>query len=291
MNRLAYVVITPVRDEAAHIGRTIDSVLSQTTLPQRWIVVDDGSTDKTAEIVEQRCQQVPWVTVVRRRDRGYRAAGSGVMEAFRSGYSLVENESWDFIVKLDGDLSFGADYFEQCLSRFLADANLGIAGGTVCKTDPDGIHVDSVGDPPFHVRGATKIYRRSCWFAIAPLASAPGWDTVDEVKANQLGWATRTFPDLQLIQHKPTGAAAGAWSDAFKNGRANYMTGYHPVFMLAKCARRALRKQSFLEAAALIAGYSTGYLRRIPRHIDDETVRYIRRQQIQRMLLRPSIYG
>ena len=189
--------------------------------------------------------------VIHRTNRGFRANGGGVMDAFYAGFSLIEAEKWDFLVKLDGDLSFAPDYFERCLERFASDPELGIGGGTVCA-DVDGVlRVESVGDPPFHVRGATKIYRRACWDQIAPLIKAPGWDTLDEVKANYLGWRTRSFPDLKLVQHKPTGSADGTWSNSVKNGKANYLTGYHPVFMLAKCAKRVFQKPYLIESSGL----------------------------------------
>lgn len=286
-----YVVITPVRDEAPYIERTIQSMLYQSLRPTRWIVVDDGSSDGTAEILDRHAEEIEWMTVLHRHDRGYRAAGGGVMDAFLAGHALVEENSWDYLVKLDGDLSFDCAYFEQCLAHFRNEPTLGIGGGTVYQIEHGQMRIDAVGDPPFHVRGATKIYRHACWQAIGLPVKAPGWDTIDEIRANLKGWATRTFADLQLIQHKPTGAAAGHWANAFKNGRANYMTGYHPAFMLAKCARRALRNPPLVEAAALLAGFCSGYLKQLPQQVDAETLGYIRRQQLRRMLLRPSIYG
>lgn len=286
-----YVVVTPVRDEALHIGHTIESMLRQTLRPLHWVVVDDGSSDGTGDIVDQRCAGVDWITVVHRPDRGYRAAGGGVMDAFLAGHALVADAGWDYLVKLDGDLSFDAAYFEQCLARFEADPTLGIGGGTVYQIENGQRRVDAVGDPPFHVRGATKIYRRACWLAIGLPAPAPGWDTIDEIKASHKGWTTRTFADLGLTQHKPTGAADGRWSNAFKNGRANYLTGYHPAFMLAKCVRRAWRNPLSVEAIGLLAGFGSAYLGRMPPTVDRETLRYLRRQQVRRLLLRPSIYG
>jgi hypothetical protein len=214
-----------------------------------------------------------------------------VIEAFNAGYSALTDHGWDFIVKLDGDLSFAPDYFEQTFGMFEADVKLGIGGGTVCQLEDGQMRVDSVGDPPFHVRGATKIYRRACWERIAPLVTAPGWDTIDEVKANLHGWATRTFADLQVIQHKPTGGADGNWRNWFKNGRANYVAGYHPLFMLAKCLKRALRKPLLVESIALFGGFCSGYLQRLPQAADDDTIRYLRRQQTRHLLFRPSIYG
>lgn len=285
-----YAVITPVRDEAHYIDRTIDSMVRQTVPPMTWIIVDDGSTDGTGAMLDALAARSEQVQVIHNLDRGYRAAGSGVVEAFDLGYRSLGAAPWQFIVKLDGDLSFDPDYFERCFQAFAADARLGIAGGTVCRWSAGELVVDSTGDPAFHVRGATKIYRRECWEQIAPLLKAPGWDTVDEVKANLHGWTTRTLEDVPLVQHKPTGSADGAWKDAFKNGRADYASGYHPAFMLAKCMRRALRKRSLVGSAALLAGFCSGYLRKAPRVDDPRAIRYLRQQQLRRLLFRPSIY-
>lgn len=284
-----YLMITPVRDEAAHIERTIASVIAQTITPSVWVTVDDGSSDGTGDILASYASRFDWMRVVRRQDRGCRAAGSGVVEAFYAGYSELSGVHFDFLVKLDGDLSFAADYFERSFAHFARDQQLGIGGGTVCHWQ-DGAP-ETRGDPAFHVRGATKIYRRACWETIAPLPCAPGWDTIDEVKANLHGWTTRTFSDLKVLQHKRTGSADGDWNNWFKNGRANYVAGYHPLFMLAKCCRRAFASQPpFAESLALMLGFSTGYLKRLPRGVDEATIAYLRGQQLRRLLHRSSIY-
>jgi biofilm PGA synthesis N-glycosyltransferase PgaC len=286
-----YIIITPVRDEASHIDRTIGAVASQTCPPLRWIVVNDGSTDGTGDILDHHASRTPWMTVIHRANRGHRANGGGVMEAFYAGLVALSDGDWDYVVKLDGDLSFAPDYFERCFARFDADASLGIGGGTICQLEDGETRIDSKGDPPFHVRGATKIYRRACWDAIAPLAKATGWDTIDEVTANHRGWTTRTFPDLLLIQHKPTGGADGIWRNAFKNGRANYLTGYHPAFLMAKCIKRSAERPMLVGAVALLSGYLSGYVKGLPRAAEPQVIRYLRRQQMRRLLRRPSIYA
>jgi len=286
-----YIVISPVRDEAEYIEKTIASMLSQNILPKEWVIVNDGSTDRTGEIIDNHADQHPWIKVVHRRNRGFRKSGGGVIEALYDGYSAIGAKSWDFIVKLDGDLSFDRSYFENCFECFARDSTLGIGGGTVCLLKNGQMMVESTGDPPFHVRGATKIYRRACWEQISPLMEAPGWDTIDEVKANMLGWTTRTFADFKLVQHKDTGSADGNWRNWYKNGRANYVTGYHPLFMLAKCVKRVFRKPAVLSSIALLAGFGSGYLRRIPRVQDREVIRYLRKQQLRRLRLQRSIYG
>lgn len=291
MENRRYIVITPVRDEAPHIEKTIEAMLLQRLLPRLWIVVDDGSTDGTGEILDRHASQIEWLRVVHRPNRGHRANGGGVMEAFHAGLAVVSDEEWDYLVKLDGDLSFAPDYFDRCLAMFEDDATLGIGGGTVCQLEHGALTIDSKGDPPFHVRGATKIYRRACWDAISPLARATGWDTIDEVKANHRGWTTRTFTGLTLIQHKPTGGADGAWRNAFKNGRANYVTGYHPAFLLAKCVKRSIDRPVMVGSIALLSGYLSGYVRGIPRAAEPQVIRYLRQQQVRRLLHRPSIYA
>lgn len=291
MNTPIYVVITPVRNEAEHVGKTIGAMIRQTILPQKWIIVNDGSTDQTPQIIDAASQEESWISVIHRSDRGFRKSGGGVIEAFYDGYSALGDDRWEFLVKLDGDLSFNPDYFEKCFAQFACTPNLGIGGGTICQVQDGHLKVDSIGDPPFHVRGATKIYRRACWDQISPLVKAPGWDTIDEVKANMHGWITRTFSELNLIQHKPTGSGDGDWQNWFKNGRANYITGYHPLFMLAKCVKRAFRKPRLLASAALWVGFCSGYLKLLPQVQDADAIRYLRRQQIRRMLFRPSIYS
>lgn len=125
----SYTIVTPVRDEVACIGRTLDAVAGQTALPLQWIIVDDGSTDGTDIILDRFAADHSWVIVLHRGNRGFRANGGGVMDAFYAGFALVEPSQWDYLVKLDGDLSFSPDYFERCLEKFAAEPDLGIGGG------------------------------------------------------------------------------------------------------------------------------------------------------------------
>jgi biofilm PGA synthesis N-glycosyltransferase PgaC len=286
-----YVVITPVRNEGPHLQATIDSMVAQTTPPLLWVIVNDGSTDNTQIIADAAAEKYPWIRVLHRPDRGFRKSGGGVVEAFNDGYALVQDLTWDFLAKLDGDLAFEPDYFQKCLARFEADPQLGIGGGRIYSRLNGALVDDSPGDPPFHVRGATKIYRRATWEAIGGLLSAPGWDTLDELKANMLGWKSCPFKGLPVCQLKPTGSADGAWKNWFKNGRANYITGYHPAFMLAKCIKRLFAAPLLVGAAGLACGYCNGYLNRQIRPVNDPAlIRYIRAQQIRKLTLRTSIW-
>jgi poly-beta-1,6-N-acetyl-D-glucosamine synthase len=291
MSLVPYIIITPARNEADYLQRTVDSVAAQTIRPIKWVLVNDGSTDATASLMDAAARQHPWIQAVHRPDRGFRQSGGGVIEAFYDGYRLVDGMAWDCLVKLDGDLSFAPSYFEQCFARFAADAKLGIGGGTICGRINGQLLPEAHDDPPFHVRGATKIYRRPCWEAIGGLIKAPGWDTLDEVKANMLSWATYTFPELTLEHFRHTGNADGAWKNWLKNGRANYISGYHPLFMMCKCLSRLREKPYGLVSAGLGFGFLSGYWRRVPRVDDDKLIKYLRDQQIRRMTLRPSLWS
>ena len=283
-----YVVVSPVRDEEAYIRFTVDCMVHQTILPKVWIIVDDGSTDKTGSIIDEYAQQYPWIRVIHRGNRGFRKAGGGVVDAFNEGYQAIQSRDWDFVVKLDGDLSFEPDYFKKCFANFEDDPRLGVGGGVICYV------VNGVKEfekcPAFHVRGATKIYRRGCWDAIGGFWPAPGWDTMDEVKASMLGWTTKSFPDLHILHHRYTGTAEGLWAGLVKNGRANYICGYHPLFMLSKCLLRLVQKPYVIGSTALFYGFVSGYLKHIPQVNDPETINYLRRQQLSRLWGRETIW-
>ena len=285
-----YVVVTPVRNEEKFLPLTIESMKEQTIRPAKWVIVDDGSTDRTAEITKAAAESTPWIEVITRADRGFRKAGGGVIEAFYEGYPQVESESWDYLVKLDGDLSFESDYFERCFNKFASDPKLGVAGGTICSVTANGKSPESKIDPRFHVRGATKIYRAECWQQIGGLLQVAGWDALDEIKANMLGWTSNTFSDIQIVHHRPAGAAYGRWNDHVKGGLANYIAGYHPLFMVLKCVRRMWHKPYLFGGTALLFGFCKGYINRVPQVEDRALINYLRQQQMGLLLCRKSLW-
>jgi biofilm PGA synthesis N-glycosyltransferase PgaC len=283
-----YVVITPVRDEEAHIQSTIESMVRQTALPKEWVIVNDGSKDGTSKIIEDYASRYRWIRALHRKDRGFRKAGGGIVDAFNDGYRALTCSDWDFIVKFDGDLNFDPDYFEKCFDEFHRDGQLGVGGGVICYVVEGEKSFEEV--PAFHVRGATKIYRKACWNNIGGLMPAPGWDTMDEVKANSLGWTTRSFPHLHLVHQRDTGSADGIWSTLAKYGRANYTCGYHPLFMIVKCVARLTQKPYVIGSIVLMYGFVSGYLMKVPQVDDRSAIEYLRRQQIRRLLHRETIW-
>lgn len=283
-----YAIITPARDEGVYIERMIRSVAEQTVRPEEWVIVNDGSTDQTREILDRFACQYDWIQVVHLPNRGFREAGSGVMRAFAQGLSNLKTQGWEFIVKLDADLELTSQYFEKCFEEFRKDPTLAIGGGIICH-EKGGVRRSEF-EPLMHVRGATKIYRRGFWDVLGGLLPVPGWDTLDEVKANMLGWTTRSFNHIQLLHRRPTGSADGAWRNWFKNGRANYITGYHPLFMFLKCLKRAQQKPYVVAAAGLFCGFVSGYIMRVEQVSDEALIRYVRTQQVRRLLFQPTIW-
>jgi biofilm PGA synthesis N-glycosyltransferase PgaC len=278
---IRYVVVTPVRDEELHLLRAIESMARQTIRPLQWVIVNDGSKDGTAKIIDDAARQYPWIRPVHRADRGYRKWGAGIIEAFYDGYHALDFSDWEFMSKLDGDLSFEPDYFERAFAKFRDNSALGIGGGVLYHEENGRMVLEN--HPKFHVRGGVKIYRRACWEAIGGLWVGPGSDTVDEVKANMLGWTTSSFFDIHMTHHRFTGASWGKWGGLVKDGKIDYVSGYHPLFLAAKSIIRLRHRPYVLRSFALIYGYICAGVQRIPRVDDPNVIRYLRRQQLARL--------
>jgi biofilm PGA synthesis N-glycosyltransferase PgaC len=280
VNTFKYAVISPVKDEAAFIEATIVSMINQSIHPAVWVIVNDGSRDTTASIVQKYAQEHSWIILVNRQDTGIRKRGKGVVEAFYAGYKTLI-ESYDFIVKLDGDVSFEPDYFEALFNRFSTDPQLGIAGGGLYEK-PDG-KTWVLYTTKDHVRGCTKVYRRECFEAIGGLVASMGWDGIDEWKALAKGWEVRSFLDLKIYHYRFTGAATGFLKSCIEQGNGAYRMGYHPLFMIARGIRRMIYKPYVIGGAAMIGAYFIAWIQKQELLADPSVVRYIRRSQIKKL--------
>ena len=285
---VVHVVITPVRDEEEYLPRTVESMIKQTMLPVQWVLVNDGSKDRTGILIDAAAKQHGWITAVHRPDRGYRKWGAGIIEAFYAGHDALHCHDWQFMTKLDGDLSFEPTYFERLFACFDSEAKLGIGGGVLYHEESGRWLEES--HPKFHVRGGVKTFRRACWEDIGGLWVGPGSDTADEVKANMLGWCTRSFADIRLVHHRFTGATWGRWGGLVKDGKIDYVLGYHPLFVAAKTLRRLAKKPYVAGALVQLYGFVAAWREGMPQVDDARMIRYLRRQQMLRLLGRESIW-
>ena len=267
------------RDERFRQGRAAPAISGRTV-----IVVDDGSIDASGEILDRAAAEHSWIRVHYLRSTRTRAEGgeSAVMR-------ILTREVWegfDFILRLDADLTFGADFARKLICEFARDPRLGIAGAALCE--PRGNDWREVRQPAFHTRGAAKMYSRECFAAIGGLAGGLGWDTLDEARAMMLGYRTRHFRHVLALHHRPQGGAAGAWRARIAAGRAAYQVGYSPLFLFARAAACMAKRPRMIGGLAMVAGYIHGYLTRQSRSASPEVGRFVRRQQIRRLLLMES---
>lgn len=285
---IKYVVITPVRDEQEFLPLTIASMVHQTIRPAEWVIVNDGSKDGTGEVIAAAAREHPWIRGIDRQDRGYRKWGAGIIEAFYSGFDALTCTDWRFMCKLDGDLSFAPDYFAASFQKFTENPRLGIGGGMLYHEE-NGVRTLET-HPIFHVRGGTKIYKRDCWDAMGGLWVGPGSDTLDDVKANMLGWTSASFPDILVNHHRWTGASFGKWGGITKNGKTDYVSGYHPLFLFAKCARRLFERPYVLGSLALGYGYLAARWQNMAQVDDPQLIKYLQAQQLAKLMGRETIW-
>ncbi|BDI04940.1 glycosyltransferase [Sphaerotilus microaerophilus] len=274
-----YILISPVRNEQDYIVRTVESVVSQTRLPHKWVIVDDGSTDQTAEIVRNFQATYPWIHLVSLTDRGYYFPGTGVVTVFNAGLETIRNEEWDYVVKLDVDLSFEPDYFEELLKRFEADPKLGIASGiTYLPAEGASWKMEAVLDD--HPVGPSKMYRRTCFEAIGGLLPVPGWDLADLLAAQMKGWQTRCWKDLMIKHYRPTGTRRqGRWARGVLQGRFEYRHGYAPLYTLVKAVYNLIGGANPVWTAGKIAGYTLAVFKQDPFIFDAPMRSFLRQKQ------------
>jgi len=271
-----YIVISPVKDEEKHIETTIRAMVHQTIRPWRWVIVDDASRDRTLEIVERYSREHSWIQVLRIQRDARRQLGSAEIRAFHAGYGLIQGAHFDFIVKLDGDLDLAPDYFEQLIRKFHEDDKLGIASG-IYRENHDG-EWQAVRMPVYHASGASKMMRAKCFREIGGFESRPGWDTVDEIKAQTRGWKTCHFENLTFLHLKPEGSAFGAIQTNLLHGEVYYVTGGDKLFFLMKLLHRMLTGEPFLWGGlAMLWGYLHAWATDKPLLVSDAEARFYQR--------------
>ncbi|MES1925302.1 glycosyltransferase family A protein [Salinisphaera sp. T31B1] len=284
MQTAPILVISPVRDEARYLEATIKSMCGQTIRPAEWVLVDDGSTDGTGEIIDRHAAREPFMRRVAKPDRGFRQVGSGVIEAFRYGLSQARRTDYRYIVKLDGDITFGPRYIERMLAAFEADPALAAVSGRVFR--PEGERRVEERLAPDMVTGQFKFYRRRAFEAIGGFEQTLQWDGIDIHRCRMNGWRTANIddPDAVIMHHRLMGSSQRSIVDGrLRWGRGIHYIGYHPLYALASGVFRMREKPYVIGGLLIVAGYGWSALRRRPRYPDTAFRHSLRRWQLARL--------
>lgn len=280
--RIPYVLITPAHNEAAFLEQTLQCVLAQTVRPRRWVIVNDGSTDATAAIAGCHAARHDWITLVslpERRERHF----AGKAQAFKAGLDRVKDLPYEVIGNLDADLTFESDHFAYLLDQFASNPRLGVAGAPFRE---GGATYDYRFTNIEHVSGACQLFRRVCFEEIGgyvPIREG-GIDLVAVLTARMKGWETRTFTGRVMVHHRrtQTGGAAGLKA-TFRSGYHDYLMGNPPAWQAVRCLYQMTRKPCGLGGLLLFLGYGWALLRRPPRPISPELVRFRKQEQARRL--------
>lgn len=280
---LGYVLITPARNEECFIRRTLDSVVAQTVPPLRWVIVSDGSTDRTDEIVEEYRTRYPWIDLIgmpHKRDRSFAAK----VHCFNAGFATLKDVPFDIIGSLDADISFEPDYFEFLLGRFAANPHLGVGGTPFVEGNTQ---YDYRFTNIEHVSGACQLFRRMCFEEIGGYVpiKAGGIDWTAVTTARMRGWQTRTFLEKTCLHHRPMGSESSSSRvhGFFRHGQKDYTLGGHPLWQLFRTAYQMTRSPYVIGGLSLGAGYLWAWLRGRERPISQELVRFNQREQMERL--------
>jgi glycosyltransferase involved in cell wall biosynthesis len=277
-----YLLISPCRDEAQYVCRTLDSVAAQSVRPALWVVVDDGSTDGTSAILEEYARRLPYLRVVRRTDRGRRQVGPGVIEAFCAGLETVRLEDFDYLCKLDMDLDLPVRYFELLMQRMESDPRVGTTSGKPWFVHPQsGALIPEICGDEMSV-GMTKFYRVACFKEIGGFVRQVMWDGIDCHRARMLGWIAESvdLQPLRFVHLRPQGASQkGVWTGRVRVGFGQYFMGSSPLYHLAVVIYRLSTYPVLVGSVAMLWGYFKSWLIGLPRYDDFEFRHFLRSYQ------------
>jgi biofilm PGA synthesis N-glycosyltransferase PgaC len=286
MKQTSYALVTPARNEEAYIGGTIESVLSQTLLPQKWVIVSDGSTDRTDEIIESYAQKHSLIHLLR-NDRSAqgknRNFGSKAL-AFQKGYSCLGNIDFQFIGNLDADVTFEPDYFVSVLDKMESNPKLGVAGGIILEL-VDGQYI-SQNISTNSVAGAVQLFRRECYEGFGgyiPVARGV-IDAAAEIMARMHGWEVQTFADIGVHHHRRVSTGGKSIVNTrFRQGVTNYLLGYHPLFQFVSSISRIGETPAIVGSVSTMLGYSWTGLKRKEKILSPEAIQFLRSEQMDRL--------
>lgn len=283
----SYLLVSPCRNEANYMRRTLDSVTQQSVPPAKWVIVDDGSTDDTPAILAEYAARYPYIQVVTKPDRGHRAVGPGVIEAFYYGLDQVDADAYPYLCKLDLDLDLPPRYFEILMARMEENPRIGTCSGKPWFRNAAGRWISEKCGDEMSV-GMTKFYRRECFRQIGGFVREVMWDAIDCHKARQLGWIAVSWndDDLRFEHLRPMGSSQkSVFTGRRRHGFGQYYMGSDPLYFIATGLYRMAHPPYVLGGLATIQGYLGAWLRRETQHGDAELRRFIRAYQRRALIV------
>jgi glycosyltransferase involved in cell wall biosynthesis len=279
-----YVLVTSAYNEEKNIKHTLDSVVSQSMLPTKWVIASDGSTDSTDAIILEYAHTYPFIRYLRIEKKEKHSYGAKV-RALNKGFEILDVPGWDFIGVLDADISFDVHYFETLYGHFCENPKLGVTGGMIVelhngRIKPQNISFES------SVAGAVQLFRRECFARIGRFIPLPygSEDAAAEITARTYGWQVKTCTALKVLHYGFVGKGSGHIIKAkYRRGQSYYQLGYHPLFQLTRFLFRILDKPYFIGSLAELAGYAGSYLLNGKKMLPQETIRFLRKEQMIRL--------
>ena len=279
-----YILVTAARNEGSLIEKTIRSVTAQTVLPKKWVIISDGSTDQTDDIVRGWAKEHEFIVLLQRPDNGGKRSFGSKANSFRLGYEYLRNISYEYVGNLDADISFPTNYCERVLQQFQANPRLGVAGGIIHEliSDqfvPQRVNLNSVA-------GAVQMFRRDCYDKVGGYLSLRfgGIDSAAEIMARMHGWQVQSFPELKVCHHRRVASGEGRLAKTqWCHGLRHYSLGYHPLFEILRNLDRVRDRPYIVGAALMTLGYLWAMVTGMKMELPEDVVRYLRSEQMERL--------
>lgn len=281
-----YVLISPCRDEADYMRQTLDSIVAQSARPAKWVIVDDGSTDNTPQILKEYVKQHEWIEIVTRSDRGKRAVGPGVIDAFYAGMETINMDDFTYLCKLDLDLEIPPTYFERVIARMEANPRMANFSGKPYLREKDGsLTSERLGDE--NAVGQIKLYRTTAFKDIGGFVRQVGWDGIDGHMCRMKGWiaSSEDIPELRFIHLRQMGSSQhGIWVGRMRWGFGKYFMGSALYYVSAVSLYRMFEKPYIIGGWGILWGYLKAKFSRAPRIESKEFRQFMRRFELLSLL-------